>query len=107
MHDVLRGAPFGAVVLLAFAAAFPGILGCREKVTAAQCEALIERYAELVVRDKMPGASEEVIQAEQKVVRDEAKSDDAFHNCTTEVGPGEYACAMGAATPDAVEKCLE
>jgi hypothetical protein len=104
VYELLRRAPFAPAVVLALAV---GVPGCREKVTAAQCEALIERYAELVVRDKMPGASDEIIKTEKKLVRDEAKSDEAFHNCTTEVGPKEYACAMGAATPDAVEKCLE
>jgi hypothetical protein len=105
VHDLLRRALL--VPALLALAAFPGETGCREKVTAAQCEALIGRYAELVVRDKMPGASDEIIKGELKTVREEAKSEDAFHNCTTEVGPKEYACAMAAATPDAVEKCLE
>jgi hypothetical protein len=82
-------------------------LGCRQKVTAGQCDALIARYAALVVRDKMPEAPEDVVRSEQKRVREEATGDEGFRNCTTEVGPGEFACAMAAATPDAIEKCLE
>lgn len=81
--------------------------GCRQKVSTAQCEAMIARYAELVVRHDMPGASEDVVRNEQRRVREEANGDEGFRNCTTEVGPGEYTCAMSAATPDAVEKCLE
>jgi hypothetical protein len=80
---------------------------CRQKVTAGQCEALIAHYAELVVRNELPRASEEMVRSEQKRVREEASGDEGFRNCTTEVGLGEYACAMAAATPDAVEKCLE
>jgi hypothetical protein len=81
--------------------------GCRQKVTASQCEAILSHYAELVVRHEMPGASLDVVQNEQERVRKEANGDEGFRNCTTEVGPREYACAMAAATPDAVEKCLE
>jgi hypothetical protein len=81
--------------------------GCRQKVSQAQCDALVVRYAELVVRDKMPDAPDEVVQAQQKRVREEAAGDEGFRNCTTEIGPREFDCAMAAATPDAVEKCLE
>jgi hypothetical protein len=80
---------------------------CRRKVTVSQCEALVAHYAEVVVRSEMPGASDDIVWSEQKRVREEANSDEGFRNCTTEVGPGEYECAMSAATPDAVEKCLE
>jgi len=55
----------------------------------------------------MPEAPEDVVRSEQKRVREEATGDEGFRNCTTEVGPGEFACAMAAATPDAIEKCLE
>ena len=81
--------------------------GCRRKVTPSQCETLVAHYAEVVVRGEMPGASDDVVRSEQKRVREEANGDEGFRNCTTEVGPGEYACAMAAATPDAIEKCLE
>jgi len=98
MHSVLRSALLlGAVVSS----------GCRDKVSPAQCEALVARYAELVVREKIPDASVEAVKAEQKRVREEAAADEAFRNCTTEVEPKEFRCAVAAATPDALEKCLE
>jgi hypothetical protein len=80
---------------------------CQGKVTAAQCDTLVARYAELVVREKMPSAPREEVRAEQKRVRQEATGDENFRNCTTEVRPSEYECAMAAETPDAMEKCLE
>jgi hypothetical protein len=101
----LKRAGWPVVLVLGTAAA--GMAGCRQKVTAAQCEALVSRYAELVVRDKMPGASQDIVRTEQKRIREEANGDEGFRNCTTEVGPKEYDCAMSAPTPDAVEKCLE
>lgn len=105
MHALLSKAATGGVALFIL----PVLLlsGCREKINATQCEALVDRYAELVVLDKMPDAPQEVVRKEQKVVRDQANADEGFRNCTTEVGPKEFACAMAAKTPDAIEKCLE
>ena len=80
---------------------------CREKVSGAQCDALITRYAELVVRGKMPDAPAQVVLDAQKTVRAEAAGDESFRNCTTEIGPKEFNCAMAAKTPEAVEKCIE
>jgi hypothetical protein len=101
VHALLRALPLGVLALGL------GLGGCRERVTAAQCDALVDRYAQLVVLDRMPGASAETVQQEQKVVRAEAASDEGFRNCTTEVEPKEFACAMAAKTPEAIEKCLE
>jgi hypothetical protein len=68
---------------------------------------LVARYADLVVREKMPSAPLEEIRREQTRVRQESAGDENFRNCTTEVRPSEYECAMSAQTPDAIEKCLE
>jgi hypothetical protein len=112
VHALLTGRRrFGrrsaTLALVALAASVAVLPACRQKVSAAQCEALVARYAELVVREKMPDAPLEIVRAEQKRVRDEASGDEGFRNCTTEVGPREFDCAMAAETPDVVEKCLE
>ncbi len=91
------------VALLAIVAT----LGCKKKVTPTQCEAILDRYAELVVKEKMPDASAETIAAERAREKSEAHGDDAFRNCASEVEPDDYECAMKAKTPDALEKCLE
>ena len=83
------------------------LLGCKKKVTPAQCEAIVDRYAELVVKEKMPDASAETIAAERTREKSEAHGDEVFKNCAAEVDPGDYDCAMKAATPEALEKCLE
>lgn len=81
--------------------------GCSKKVTQQQCDAIVEHYAELVVRDTKKDASAEEIKAEKDRETQEAKSDDAFRNCTSEIEPADYDCAMKAASADALEKCLE
>jgi hypothetical protein len=80
---------------------------CKAKITPAQCDELISRYATLVVKEKIPDAAPALIEAEQQRERDQAAHEDAFRNCTTEIQPVEHRCAMAAKTADAFEKCLE
>ena len=83
------------------------MVGCKKKVTPAQCEAIVDHYAELVVEEKMPDASAETIASERAREKSEAHGDDVFKNCSSEIEPADYDCAMKATTPDALEKCLE
>ena len=93
-------------VCMCWAACIAGA-SCRPKASAEQCEALVERYAELVVREKYLDASPAQIKSEQDRERNEARADDAFKNCRSEVSRVEFECAMRAANADALEKCLE
>jgi hypothetical protein len=81
--------------------------GCKPKASEADCDQLLERYAHLVVTEKFPDASPGDIDAEQRREKNEARGDDAFKNCRSEVSRAEFQCAMRAATADAFEKCLE
>jgi hypothetical protein len=65
-------------------------MGCKPKVSRGQCDAMIERYAQLVVTERFPDASAEMIKTEQVRERDEARGDDNFKNCTSEVSAVEY-----------------
>ncbi len=87
--------------------ATPCVLACKPKASAAQCDGLLERYAGLVVTAKYPDASAEQIQAEREREKGEARSDDAFKNCSSQVSQAEFECAMHAPNADAFEKCLE
>jgi hypothetical protein len=88
---------FAAVVLCA----------CNPKITTQQCDALLGRYSQLVVNEKYPDASATDLSVEEQREKREARGDDAFKNCSSEVSQSEFLCAMGAATADALEKCLE
>lgn len=93
-----------ALVIGAAVAVLPS---CKPKISSAQCDALVDRYAQLVVTEKLPDAGAETIKAEQERERGEARGDDAFKNCTSEVSRAEFDCAMRSPTADALEKCLE
>jgi hypothetical protein len=98
--------PLGSRLLVAL---WFGTLGvaCKDRVSPAQCDELLGRFAELVVKEKMPTATPDAIRVEQARERDEAARDDNFKNCTTELREGEYRCAMAAANAEAMLKCLE
>lgn len=82
-------------------------LGCKKKITQAQCDQLIDHFAELVVKEHLPDAGPEAVTAERARERTEAKNANEFKNCTTEVQANEHECAMKAQTSDALIKCLE
>jgi hypothetical protein len=88
-------------------ASLAGSAGCKPKASGAQCEQLLERYAELVVTERFADAGPEQIKSEREREKREARGDDAFKNCSSEVSQTELDCAMHAASADAVEKCLE
>ncbi len=81
--------------------------GCKAKASTSECDTLIDRYATLVVTETFPDAGPERIKAEQERERTEARGDDAFKNCSSEVSRAELDCAMHAKTSGAFEKCLE
>jgi len=95
------------LALLGAAASAAGLGGCRPKATPSECDALIDRYASLVVKETLPDAGPDRIKAEQEREKSEARGDDAFKNCSSEVSRVEFDCAMRAATSSAFEKCLE
>jgi hypothetical protein len=95
------------LLLVASLASFGGAMSCRKKVSQKQCDELLDRFSELVVKERMPDAGAEALASERVRERGEAKSDDAFKNCTSEVQLDEHACAMKAASSEALIKCLE
>ena len=99
-----RSGPRGWAVLVCACVAGAG---CRPKASSAECDQLLDRYAQLVVTEQFPDASAEQVMAERDRERKEARADDAFKNCSSEVGRAELDCAMRAQSANAFEKCLE
>lgn len=83
------------------------LTACHKKATTAQCDAILDRYAELLTKEHFPDASAAAIDTEKKREREESRGDDDFRNCTSEVEESDYQCAMKATTADALERCLE
>ena len=102
-----RRAGVTGLLLVASLALAGGAVSCKRKVSQKQCDELLDRFSTLVVKERFPDAGADALAAEQTRERGEAKSDDAFKNCTSEVQADEHACAMKAATSEALIKCLE
>lgn len=83
------------------------LAGCKKNATEAECASIVDRYARLVVTERLPDASTSTVQAEQEREKREAQGDENFRNCTAEVSAREYDCAMHATSANAIEKCLE
>lgn len=94
-------------VVLAVACLLAPVVACKKKVSQAQCDELVDKFATLVVKERIKDAPPELIKAEQERERSEAKNDDSFRNCTSEVSNEDFACAMKTATSDAFLKCLD
>jgi hypothetical protein len=102
----MKGRSYAILALVGIASGMAS-LGCKPKATSSECDALLDRYAQLVVLEKFPDASATQIEGERARERTEARGDDAFKNCSSEVSRAELECAMKATTPDAMLKCLE
>jgi hypothetical protein len=93
-----------APTLLAAALA---IGGCGRRATSAECDALLDRYVELLVRQEDPGAKESEIAQAKSAARAKAAVNPAFLRCTREVRQKDVACALAAPNADELEKCME
>ncbi len=82
------------------------LLGCHEKVSPPECQALLDHYVELLAQSDGKTPSTEEIQRMQREARVEAASDPQFARCSEEVSRQELECAMKAHTADDVERCL-
>ena len=102
-----RRAGVTGLLLVASLATLGGVASCKRKVSQKQCDELLDRFSTLVVKERFPDAGPDALAAEQTRERAEAKSDDAFKNCTSEVQADEHSCAMQAKSSEAIIKCIE
>jgi hypothetical protein len=91
----------------AVVAALTSGAGCKPKASASECDQLLDRYAELVVTEHFADAGADQLKTEREREKSEARGDDAFKNCSSEVSRVELDCAMRAPNADALEKCLD
>jgi hypothetical protein len=109
MAEVQRRSRAPYVIFIGLAAVVAGgAFVWRQKATQAQCDALLDHFAEVVVKEKLGNdAGPAELAAEKQRERVEAAKSDDFKNCPSQVQPEEHDCAMKAKTSEAVIKCLE
>jgi hypothetical protein len=84
------------------------VTGCGRPVAEEECRTLVERYAELLVKEEEPGANPERVARVQAEARTAAEKNSAFElsTCTKKVSRRSYECAMNAPSVDEIERCL-
>ena len=105
MPSLTRNGYLAAVALAALTVT--PAASCKPKASVSECDQLLDRYAQLVVTERFADAGADQIKAEREREKSEARGDDAFKNCSSEVSHAEFECAMRAPSADALEKCLE
>jgi len=91
--------------LAPLACALVALAGCRKIATQPQCDAMLDRYVDLLVAEADAGAD---AAAETRArAKELAGTDDDFRSCATKIETRQYDCAMKAQSADAFEKCLE
>jgi hypothetical protein len=83
-----------------------GVTGCGKPLDRAECEALLDRYTELLVRsDRGPTTAAEVVKL-KAAARARAERDPSFNECPSRVSRRAFECAMAAENVDRLEQCL-
>jgi hypothetical protein len=86
----------------------PCLLGCQKPLADAECERLLDRYTEFLVREEEPSAGPEQLAHVLEQARRTAAQDPRFEwsECSRRVRRASYECAMAAGSVDAIERCL-
>jgi hypothetical protein len=82
------------------------LVSCSRSLTAAECDALLDRYVEKLVGSDRPGTSAAELVELQRKARAKAANDPAFADCRSAVSRKKFECAMQAETVDRMEICL-
>ncbi len=92
----------GALILVA------GVLAsaCAEPLTTDECNALLERYTDLLVRSERPDVNPEELLRLRREARARAAAGREFAKCSTKVSRRQWDCAMSANAVDDLERCL-
>jgi hypothetical protein len=81
-------------------------VGCARQLEAHECQLLLDRYVELLLRDDRPKASAGELLRVQQEARRKAAQDPAFGECQGRVSRRSFDCAMAAGDANRLEQCL-
>jgi hypothetical protein len=82
------------------------ITGCNQRLDPKECDALLDHYVELLLRDDRPKSSAGEIMRVQQDARRHAQRDPAFRECRERVSRRSFDCAMSADDANRLEQCL-
>jgi hypothetical protein len=81
---------------------------CQKPLDSLECRRLLDRYAEMLVREEEPTATPERVAQVLEQARRVAGEDPRFEmaECPTRVPRRSFECAMNAPSVDTIERCL-
>jgi hypothetical protein len=82
------------------------LLGCGRRLESQECDALLDHYVELLLRDDRPKSSAGEVMRVQQEARRRAERDPAFKECRDRVSRRGFDCAMNAQDANRLEQCL-
>lgn len=82
------------------------LVGCGKRLETPECDALLDHYVELLLRDDRPKSSAGEIMRVQQEARRRAEQDPAFKECRARVSRRSFNCAMDAQDANRLEQCL-
>jgi hypothetical protein len=96
------------ISLAVLAAPLLGSLSCSRSLDADECNLLLDRYTELLVREEDPHAAPARVARAQSDARTMALHDPKFEfsSCSARVSRSSFDCAMKAPSVDEMERCL-
>lgn len=80
--------------------------GCGKRLEPQECDALLDHYVELLLRDDRPKSSAAEVMRVQQEARHKAAQDPAFKECRERVTRRGFQCAMDAQDANRLEQCL-
>ncbi|HVY31160.1 MAG TPA: hypothetical protein VHB79_31605 [Polyangiaceae bacterium] len=82
------------------------LFGCGKRLEPHECDALLDHYVELLLRDDRPKSSAGEVMRVQQDARRHAEQDPAFKECRERVSRRSFDCAMEAQDANRLEQCL-
>jgi hypothetical protein len=79
---------------------------CSEPLTPDECSQLLDKYTQLLVRQKNAAVTEEELVKARRDARSKAAASRDFSKCGTKLSRRQYRCAMSAPSVDEMERCL-
>jgi len=80
--------------------------GCSRRLSAGECNELLDHYTELLAHSKNSDLPDPEIERLQSEARKKAAEDPEFLRCSSKVSRSQWDCAMHAPSVDEVERCL-
>lgn len=82
--------------------------GCGKRLSATECDSLLDHYTSKLVVNENPDATPYFIAEKQRLARELAHQDPKFEfaDCDDKVSRRQFDCAMAAMDVDSIERCL-